>query len=537
MSAYLEPLAAGKKGRPPKVTVTAAEAVALRRAYIRSNRARQAGSMAGAALHTACDPAARLSGAVAEAIRDARRANRALPVEVRRALRASQAAVATYRDPQALKLGGIHAKGCMRMARDADGALRRLRPGERWSVDDGSINFCVNVPWPWGGDKCSETFGVRVGRFQLLPAIDDATHCCVGWGYAIRLRDSYRADDVVWTLAGIMRHAYVPESIVIEGGSWQAGRTLEFLNAAGVRWHDAKGRPRSKLIENYFNDLWTVLSLESDGQIGRYRSEMERENDILTRCRAGTLDPRRVFPMLQDGLNAIQRAVDFKNAKDVHSDIYGSWVPMEQHQAGMAARPLPALAPGLEFLAARERHERVVRNFGQITARAMSPLGDSHPYSFAGDALTAWNGARVWVHFDPFAAPVVATVTLAKRFRDTPAGTVIARDLRCLTDAPELIRDSRGWRIEFADGLAEAARAKRLAGAVVRRELRVASLDGARVAAESTVSAPEGIDRQAGIGRGAMPNLDATRAARAAIRDDVDLAELEAFERQHALAM
>jgi hypothetical protein len=266
----------------------------------------------------------------------------------------------------------------------------------------------------------------------------------------------------VWTQAG------APDACVCEGGSWQAGRTLEFLNAAGVRWHDAKGRPRSKLIENYFNDLWTVLSLESDGQIGRYRSEMERENDILTRCRAGTLDPRRVFPMLQDGLNAIQRAVDFKKAKDVHSDIYGSWVPMEQHQAGMAARPLPALAPGLEFLAARERHERVVRNFGQITARAMSPLGDSHPYSFAGDALTAWNGARVWVHFDPFAAPVVATVTLAKRFRDTPAGTVIARDLRCLTDAPELIRDSRGWRIEFAEGLAEALAGKPLSAATTQ---------------------------------------------------------------------
>jgi diguanylate cyclase (GGDEF)-like protein len=64
------------------------------------------------------------------------------------------------------------------------------------------VNFCVVVPWPWGGDKCSDKFGVRVGRFQFLPAIEDASDKCVGLSYVIRARDSYRAEDVVARLGG-----------------------------------------------------------------------------------------------------------------------------------------------------------------------------------------------------------------------------------------------------------------------------------------------------------------------------------------------
>lgn len=515
-------------GRPASVTLTPVEATALRRAYIRSNRAHNMGSMAGAALHTAMQPTSPLRDETRKAIVGARKANRALPVEVRRALRASTAATALYRDEDALRLGGIHAVGCMRMVRDYEtGELRRLRAGERWSVDDGSINFPVCVDWPWGGDACSDRWGVRVGRFQLLPALDDATNYCPGWGYAIRMRDSYRAEDIVWTYAGIMRQAYQPEAIVIEGGSWQADRTLAFLAAAGVAWEDAKGRPHSKLIECWFNDLWNVLALESDGQIGRYRGEMTRETGFWTKARDGSMDPRRAFPMLADGLNAIQRAVEYKNAKDVHSDIYGSWVPAERHAAGLAACPRPQLAEGLEFMSARERRPLVVRNFGQLKARAMSPLGETVLYSFASDDLVQWHGAKVWAHFDPFTAPVTCTVTLAKGFRDAPAGRLLARDVACLSDAPEVVRDAAGWCVQFGNGLAEAARAKRLANAVVRREMRAASADGARVAAVSEISAPEGLDRQAGLGRPQLPDFDAVRAER---RAEIDLAELEAFE-------
>jgi hypothetical protein len=420
----------------------------------------------------------------------------------------------------------------MRMVREDDGSLRRLRPGERWSVDDGSVNFCVAVPWPWGGDPCSDRWGVRVGRFQLLPAVDDATDFCAGWSYTIRARDSYRAEDVVAMLAGVMRLAYRPERVVVEGGAWQAARTLEFLRAARVAWEDAKGRPHSKLIEGWFGRLWTVLSVLTDGQIGRYRDEMKRENDLWMRCQAGRLDPRRAFPTLEQALGAIGRGVAYVNEEKIESDAYGRWVPAEAHAAGLAARARPALEEDLSYLAMRERHERTVRR-SMVGATALSPLGFPRPYAFGGESLVEWDGARVWVHFDPFEAPVRAAVTLAEPYRDTPAGTILARGLPCLNAAAEVLRDEAGaWQVRWADGLAEAAAAKRLANSAVRRELRALGLDGKRVAAESEVSAPGVGNRVAGIGTTERPpEVDAFREAR---RTEVDVAELERFEAEEA---
>jgi hypothetical protein len=413
------------------------------------------------------------------------------------------------------------------------GELRRLVAGERWSLDDGSVNFGVCVPWPWGGDACSREYGVRVGRFQLLGALDDSTHYCPGWSYIVRMRDSYRGDDIVWTLANLCRTVGKPKRMVIEGGAWQSHRALAFLAAAGIPWEDAKGRPHSKLIECWFNDLWNVLALETDGQVGRYRGENKRETALLGEAQAGRIDPRRHFPMLAEALDAIERSVAYKNAKDVRSDTYGSWVPQEDWTVGLAAQPLPLLEPGLEFLSARVRVERMVGRFGQVAAAASSPIGDEGvKYHFAAGELTAWHGARVWVHFDPFADPVTATVTLASAYRDTPAGTVLARNAACVSTAPVLRKvismAGVGYNLAFSDAVARATRAKREAHAIVRRELRATSLDGARRVGISEVSGP-GVD----VANGSLST--ATREtenelARAMKRAETDMAELEAFE-------
>ena len=37
-------------------------------------------------------------------------------------------------------------------------------------------------------------------------------------------------------------------------------RTKDFLAASGVQLISAKGRPNQKLVEGWFNRLWTVLS-------------------------------------------------------------------------------------------------------------------------------------------------------------------------------------------------------------------------------------------------------------------------------------
>ena len=94
-----------------------------------------------------------------------------------------------------------------------------------------------------------------------------------------------------------------------------------------------------------------------------------------------------------------------------------------------------------------------------------------------------------------------------------------------------MIRDEAGlYQVRFADGLAAATQAKRLATAVVRRELRALGLDGRRVAAEASVSAPDWAERQAAIGTPAAPPAPRLRDA---MREEIDLAELEKFEQEN----
>lgn len=479
----------------------------MRRRYVRSNLREGAGSMSLAARHFALDPASNASDALRACLLRPRASKHSLPVEVRRAIRATDAAVAAYRNPNDARLNGVYAPGSLRMVRNPDGSLRRLLPGERQSWDDATINFGVCVPWPWGGDRCSDRWGVRVGRFQLLAGIDDATDFTVGYSYVIRDRSSYRAEDVVSAIARAWLALYAPDTAVMEGGAWQAERTLDFFRACGVRIISAKGRPHSKLIENFWNRLWTVLAIETEGQVGRYRGEMQRETNLLMRCQAGSLDPRRCFPLLEHALGAIDRGFAFLAHDRIESKEYGAWVPAEAHAAGIAARaaegrPLLPLAADVAHLAWPVREQRkIVR--GMVRVRTETPLGGSRPYHFASDELEACNGALVNVHFDPWASPLRAVCTLAAPFRDMPAGSQICAAVPCIDSAPELLHADAGrWQVAFGDGIAAALRARRAAAAAVRREHRSMSLDGRRVQKwVSEIRATEKNETTLGIGQ------------------------------------
>lgn len=175
-------------GRPPEVTLAPESAADIRGRYVRSNLRRDRGSMTYAARSAAKDTRSPLTGEERAWILAERASKHTLSVSVRRACRGvtGDAAVQDYRDKDTRRLGGLYEPGMLRMVKEPDGSIRRLRPGERQSWDDASINFCCVVPWPWRGDPCSERWGVRVARFQLLAGIDDATDLCVGWGYIWR---------------------------------------------------------------------------------------------------------------------------------------------------------------------------------------------------------------------------------------------------------------------------------------------------------------------------------------------------------------
>lgn len=478
-----------RSGRPPIARLSDEEAAYLRRTYLRSNLRERAGSMTLAARWAARDASSPLSAETREAILKTRASKHCLPVEVRRACRAGGAVVARHRDPRSGQSDGIYTPGWLRMASDG---TRRLVPGERQVWDDASVNIGVVVPWTRGGDRCSEQFGVRVARFQLLACIDCAGDFCPGWAYVMRANDAYNASDVVAALHRVWRlNGYAPHECVMEGGAWQAERTRQFLDAAGVRLVSAKGRPNQKLVEGWFNRLWTVLSvsLPGGGQVGRFRGEMAAENTAWRKCREGVADPRAHFPLLTDFLSALDGAVSYLNAERVESREYGAWIPAEGYAAqAVKGRSLPS---GLRRYALPVRETRKLMRQGMVTVTAESPVGWPHQYVFASETAWPFEGAEVVVGFDPAEISAGAVIELARPWRDTPAGTVIDPAAACVSPAPELERRGGLWHFAALDARDSARAVKRAGRAAIGRQVAVYDERGVKARHAETAGGAE----------------------------------------------
>lgn len=429
-----------RSGRPSSVRVSADDAAMLRAAYLQSNRGKGAGSMSMAARNLAYRNA--LAPELCAEILKPRASKHQLPREVIRAMRSAPAEVARYRDPKAGQNDGIYTPGWLRMATDGS---RRLLPGERQVWDDASVNVGVVVPWTRGGDACSDKFGVRVARFQLLLGIDCATDFVCGYGYVMRGNDAYNGGDAVramhgaWSLTG-----KAPREVVLEGGAWQSAKMIDFLNAAGVRQISAKGRPNQKLVEGFFSRLWTALSLElpAHGQVGRFRGEMAAENTAWMRCREGRADPRDYFPMLDDFLEALDKAIEFVNADQVESRVYGNWRPVEA-QIGWQENAI-TLPAGLWRHALPVDEVRKCRRNGQVQLRTDSPFGFPHDYVFSATDLYRFDGAEIRIQFDPHLVSSGAVLTLPRAWHEYPAGYVISESAQCISPAPDM-QAVTGW--------------------------------------------------------------------------------------------
>jgi hypothetical protein len=465
---YDRALLCGKStGRKPLYVPSAEELVLLKKTYLKTNLADGTGSKSLAARIVANSD--HVSDELRHAVLKPRASKHTLTKTIRDAMHISPDLIRHHRQPKENRLGGVFAPGSLRIATDG---TRRLRAGERFSFDDGSVNFVMCVPWPWGGDRCSDKYGVRVGRFQLLVGHDDASSFVPGFTFTMRPRESYRAADATAAMFRLCRDAGKPDEIVAEGGAWQAHRSMDFFRASGVNMIDASGRPHKKLIENWFNRAWTAMSL-IDGQIGRYRAEMERENNLLTRCQAGREDPRNHFPMLTSGIAAITGTIDYCNHDTVESKTYGKWIPSQRWEEDHAECPRQGLAQSLGWLAAPEMHTVTVRNHCMVVCRVLSPLGDSMPYHFADPTLREFAGCKVRVYFDPFDDPVTATVVLAEDAHGVKAGTHVAVRVPLLDEVPSIVQGADGW--ELSDGAGTAARAlaiRKQTAQILRTEYR-----------------------------------------------------------------
>lgn len=485
------------QGAPTVCDLPAEDAQLISERYLRTNLAADKGSLSLAIRtlvyedkHAPAPGLRKLSPAAFAFLSRSMASKHYIPSSIRRQLGIAPQVFRYHRSPRNAALAGPYIPGGLRLASDG---LRRLLGGERRSYDDGSQNQVIWYPWPYGGDKCSDRYGVRVGRGQWLATHDDGSGVITSWTFTQRMRDSYRVQDALGQVYRDARDMGRPDEVVMEGGAWQSNTALAFYKAAGIRVIDAKGRPHMKLIENWWNRAWSFLSKFEQGQIGRFRGEYQRENDILVKCRAGSEDPREHFPSLQQLMVEFDACVRFLNEDPPESKQYGKWIPLERFRADMTEHPRPPISPDLALFAAPENHTLTVRRGAMVLAQVVSPLGIPTVYEFAHQDLLPFEKAKVRVMFDPYEPILRAAIVAAHNHGSARKGDLLCTAV-CLNPPPLPIA-MEGWELQRDPGaVSEALSVTKAINAAVRTEYRALGHGGRRPALSET-RGPEGIQR------------------------------------------
>lgn len=437
-----------------------------------------------------------------------------LPKELADALALPARVLARLRAPGRERLAHAgHAPGTLRAIVDErTGEVRRPWAGECWSADDGTINALMHVPWGLGGDPCSDRWGVRVGRFQLLLIEDTGTMMITGWAWVVRGRDSYRAEDVAGLLYRVALGHGAPERIILEKGVWASGRVTDTCAALGMEITRSH-RPTSKPVETEFNRLWTLSSALPGVQMGRFRGGNEEGDADLRRLRAGRVDPRTCCLSMQEMDRRVAGLVHQLNTRRVEGR-YGTWVPAERWAADVAGgrARLHPIDADTAWVAAPDRRVLRVRQGGHVRCEVDSGFG-AVVVDWRHAALADHVGADVSVFFDPHVDGCPAAFVL-----ETPrAGRVVlAAGVPSCTGRVDL---AHAAELGAREGVIRAVRAIRPDGSFAARS------DEMLVPQSRVQSVPA--DR----GEGAAVPAPAHRG-RIAATPEPDLAEVEAAERR-----
>jgi hypothetical protein len=291
-----------KAGRPRKYNLTDAERSALAAATLRTNRTADDGSV-----QEAVRIARRRGDLSPELLDEVNRREAAglplLPESLHHQISQPASAYHQFRNPTDADLDYICAPGTMMWIDDelTGGERIPVRAGDILEADDATINFPICIPWPIGGCKVSDRWGVKVGRFQWLVAIDVASRYIPGFSYVSRPRGSYRAEDIVSLLLGLFRPHGVWRRCRFERGTFESNLVTSLLKSLGIIHRPVWSPHQKPFIEGLFSTMWTKLSL-MPGQVGRFMGEMEDGNVLLTKCLSGSTDPKKHFPMIDQAL-------------------------------------------------------------------------------------------------------------------------------------------------------------------------------------------------------------------------------------------
>lgn len=458
-----------RSGRHPAVTFTAEETQTLSALYLRTNRAEDAGSMLAAAKIFALDPHTReeLRAAILPAIE-----RRRVPGPVKKILqKITPAHFAATRRPKMIQTEQFSG---------SVGAFVRDKIDRRRVVesDDGTLNFAATIPWPQGGDPCSDKYGVRLGRWQFLPALEAGwSHYYLGYVLVARPRGSYTQEDVRSVISMVLHQHGLPDEFRFERGTWECNSIVNLIESLGIRLSTVHQSNHKPYIEGGFSALWTYLSI-IDGQVGRYRGD--QDITLVERCRAGRANPLDHFPALSQCIQAIDGALALRNSDTIHSSIYGEWVPEVRHRELAATRPWPHMPAELDYLFAPYVRDWTVTKGAVGRVLTICP-GLGAPFYFIHDDLWRWNGHPVRLYFDPAADRCVATIVSLQSHAGYKPGDIICR-AELFGELPHFARAAMGWA---AGVCPRPTAAQKGPLAAVRRETR-ALAPGGRIRSATT---------------------------------------------------
>ena len=535
--AGLEPRTANC-GRRPLATLNPEEIQTARRIYA------QTGSATQALRHLAQLPECR--DEVAEAILKRRRSKHTLTKTLRRQISSLPSAVIDFhKSPKRSTRENFICPRTLTYL-DAHGIERRIEPGDLSERDDMSNNFLCWVEWPWGGDPCSDKYGVRLARGQNLIQIDVGSLFFQSFNFLIRLRDSYRADDIWQWVGQTYRDMGMPAiGERWERGVWQANKLQGTVIEAGHTSQEARlggiaalnrriivsQSPTTKIIENRFSFLQTIMAT-IPGQIGRSRGEMEGVNKLWTECRQGRRDPRDYFLSYEAAAAAIEAKLHYCNAEPVEGRLYHG-IPAEIWRSGGGPERLTKLSAEQTYLFSRDRSEVTVVK-GHAMVRYTNPDGRRAAWWFHHEDLWRHEGEKVSVYFDKQSPESGATLAHA-------SGTHLNRVIgsAALVDGtPQfaLGLDS-GGEGRGSQASVDAYDRKRDFSNAVRADYRSLGMPGTRIARGSHASDGAGRSTTVEIG-GARQEAAAKKPSRESRPptpepdfDEIDRMEREAFRR------
>lgn len=347
------------------------------------------------------------------------RHNRSYPKALRRAARTSEHDRDLARGPKRFRLQA-YTQLRENIYIDAAGIEHQLRGGDLFECDDMSVNQPFWYEWPYGGDKLSNAFGVRLGR-QMLACRDVATGKWVGFDIVGRVRDAYRAEDVMRFLGRIGDTVGLPRlGFRLEHGVWAARSVRgvketrdeeEKQNYGSIRdvvdIHYANTSKGKGALEGSFDFLQTLLAL--DGlQIGRVRGEYEKATALVRQCSEGIIHPRDAgFPHISEIADRIERAMGTADARPKAGRLIRG-ISNDLWEAALAEQPLVNTPAASRHLFLPVKQLRPIQG-GHV--RYKVPHYD-HTFSFSvpDEFAVLGNGYRLLVCFDPADPVAGATV-------------------------------------------------------------------------------------------------------------------------------